>query len=183
VGVPKKSLEIRRHSLRENSDETLTPQGRDLAKSIGREFGPFEPVFSGPDRLTRETVRAMGLPDPAPRSEWIPLEKDVATEVGWPAPFWRYAPLLLSDTATRRRARTVLSGLDEILRSVPEDGSGLVVTHGGLPELAAVALFPRADHSAWGGPLWCMEGIRVEFGSADARSCEILRVPLRVSRL
>ena len=63
-----------------------------------------------------------------------------------------------------------------IAQRVPESTKALIVTHGGLVEVGAVAVFPNHPHEEWGGPIGYCEGARLTF---DGRftSCEILRAP------
>ena len=63
-----------------------------------------------------------------------------------------------------------------IAQRVPESTKALIVMHGGLVEVGAVALFPDHPHAERGGPIGYCEGLRLTF---DRRftSCEIPRAP------
>jgi broad specificity phosphatase PhoE len=178
-----KTLELRRHSLRDKPEEHLSRAGRELARQVGSGIGPFRKLYSSPSLRAVETAEEMGFPDPELRPVWEALGPEIDAEVAWPSPFAGYAPPLRYDTATRRKARTLRSELEEMLRSLPDATRGLVVTHGGFPELVAVALFPRADPSAWGGPLRCLEGIRIFYEAERPRECRILRLAVTASRV
>ena len=178
-----RTIEIRRHSLRDRPEEHLSSAGRELARQVGRDAGPFGRVFSSPSPRAVETANEMGFLDPELRREWEELGPEINAEVGWPSPFQRYAPPLLSESAARGKARMLLSDLEEMLRSLPDPGRGLVVTHGGFPELIAVALFPWSDHVTWGGPLRCMEGVRISYEGQRPEECVILRLSPAVTRL
>ncbi len=183
IGKVMKTIEIRRHSVRDKPEEHLSGAGRELARHVGREAGPFGRVFSSPSLRAVETANEMGFLDPELRREWEELGPEINAEVGWPSPFTRYALPLRSESATRRKARALLSDLEEMLRSLPDPGRGLVVTHGGFPELIAVALFPTSDHRAWGGPLRCMEGVRISYEGQLPKECMVLRLPQPATRL
>jgi hypothetical protein len=60
-----------------------------------------------------------------------------------------------------------------------KDGEGaLLIAHSGDIEPVLVALFPNAEHAAWGKPFDCCEGARLSFDGDPPRftSLEILRV-------
>jgi hypothetical protein len=65
----------------------------------------------------------------------------------------------------------------EIVRSVPEGGRALLVTHGGAYLDGTVAhCLPTEDHHAWGTYSDCCDGVRLSFVDNECASAEILRV-------
>ena len=59
--------------------------------------------------------------------------------------------------------------------SLPDNGRTLLVSHGGIIELGAIASLPEADHASWGGGLDYCEGVRLSFDGNDFVGIEILR--------
>jgi hypothetical protein len=175
------ALEIRRHSVRDKPDEHLSREGRKLARQVGGTTGPFERVVSSPARRAVETADEMGFLVSDVRESWWELPA-AAADV-WPSPFDQYAQLLRVDAATQKKAHLLMVELKGLLRVISSRGAGLIVTHGGFPELIAVGLFPSANHLAWGGPVRCLEGVRISFEGAKPRECQILRLPPTVSRM
>ncbi len=57
-----------------------------------------------------------------------------------------------------------------------EGGSVLVVCHGGIIELGAVACLPNADHVGWGAHASYCEGVRLAFDGTTFLDVEVLRV-------
>jgi broad specificity phosphatase PhoE len=178
-----KRLEVRRASIAAETGDRLSAQGERLATLVGRTCGPFCRVVSSRSPVAIETARAMGYPTPEERALWGPHHNGKIAAVKWPAPFVNYRIGISSDPPTRRLADRLLGDLAEILRSISVNGSGLVVTHAGVPELVGAALFPGADAIAWGGPLRCLEGVGLSMEDGTFGAIEILRLPLRESRL
>ncbi len=54
--------------------------------------------------------------------------------------------------------------------------SALVINHGGVVELGAVACLPDADHTSWGSHFECCEGVRLFWEDGKFVTAEILRV-------
>ncbi|MCI4344749.1 MAG: hypothetical protein L3J87_03895 [Thermoplasmata archaeon] len=82
-----------------------------------------------------------------------------------------------------RKAQQLGTSLRRIAADLPEKGRALVVTHGGVPELCAVALRPEDDAGAWGEPCRCLEGVRITFVGEVPEQVVILRVDPRRTRL
>ena len=54
--------------------------------------------------------------------------------------------------------------------------AALVINHGGIVEMGAVACLPGADHEVWGPHFECCEGIRLFWDSGKFVDSEVLRV-------
>lgn len=183
VGSTVPTLEVRRHSVRDKPNAHLSPVGREIAREAGRAAGPFRRVISSPSARAVETAREMGFPDPERRASWESLGPEVDLAVAWPAPFSAYAAALRLNGAAAAKATNLLDEVSALIHAQPEDGAVLIITHGGFPEIVAVALLPFADYLAWGGPIRCMEGVRLSFEKGRATACQILRLPSTVGRL
>jgi hypothetical protein len=178
-----RAVEVHRHSLPALSGERLSAEGRYLAQCLGDRVGGFTRAITSPSPLALETAIEMGCGAPEVRPGWDRIGGDALIEIDWPAPFARYVPLLRANTACSRRARGLLVDLEGVLSALPEAGRGLIVTHAGVPELVTAALFPHSEVVMSEGPLRYMEGVRLVHGNGGFLSAEILRVPLRLTRL
>jgi hypothetical protein len=178
-----KSLEIRRHSVRNKPSAHLSFEGRDLARRVGREAGPFEHIIASPAPRAVETATEMGFAPTELRPSWLSLGDEVGAEIEWPAPFAEYASRFRVDSATRRKGLSLLEEIRGVLGHTSESRSSLIVTHGGLPELASVAAFPNANHQEWGAAVRCLEGVRITMVGTRFRKCDVLRLPLNLGRM
>jgi hypothetical protein len=101
---------------------------------------------------------------------------DVESECPWPASFADYASAYRKDGATFSYARRLADFYAKLAQSLPEDGSALVINHGGIVEMSAVGCLPNFDHSTLGDYCECCEGVRLMWDGGKFVSVEILRV-------
>lgn len=75
-------------------------------------------------------------------------------------------------------ARRLAAHWRDILMPLKDGEGALLIAHSGDIEPVLVALFPNAEHAAWGKPFDCCEGARLSFDGDPPRftSLEILRV-------
>jgi broad specificity phosphatase PhoE len=173
---------VRRHSLTRKgraSGSHLSQAGVDLARSLHGANG-FDHVRTSDTPPCIETAIAMGyavdesieMP-----SGYVPGEVDHHDQWGWPQPYARYAELVRAGNALSRVAQEIALLWVGALRRAPDDGSALVIGHGGGIEPALVVCLPDADHAAWGAPLDHCEGARLRHDGARFTSIDFLRVP------
>ena len=97
---------------------------------------------------------------------------------GWPLPFAHVAKLVGAGGAAGDFATRMVDIWRGVVESVPDSGRALIVTHGGIIELGAVAAIPAGAHRSWGGPIGYCEGVRLTF-DGRFRDCQVLRVPVK----
>jgi broad specificity phosphatase PhoE len=185
-----KWLEMRRHSHRKTGTggSQLSREGVALARALGATMGLFARVITTVSPRTRETAVAMGF---AVDYELVPLnvEPDVYTEAGgnpwWeaPEPFVALAELVAGGGAYSRYAHALASLCRDIMTALPDGEAALLIGHSGELESALVALFPDADHAAWGRPFGPCEGARLTFSGEPERFTDIklIRLPMNHS--
>jgi broad specificity phosphatase PhoE len=170
-----KLIEIRRHALRRKPGPNLTQAGVDVARGIGQAQPRFQRVITSTVPRAVQTAVAMG---------WaVDEEVELLTTYGqaiedvlpWPQPFAAYAAARDLPMVTQYLER-LAAFYHKLLASLPEGGAALVVNHGGVAEMSAIACCP--DTSAWDGEphLECCEGVRLSWDHAECNSVEILRV-------
>ena len=169
-----RTLEVRRHTMRRKPGQHLSQDGIDLARLVGAGSGPYSLVVTSPIPRAVETAIAMGfevdeMDDALGR---IPS----GTGSRWPLPFADISAAVREGGDAARFAVQVADIWRNIVGRIPESTRALVVTHGGIVELGAVAAVPDGPHHAWGDPLGYCEGVRLVF-DRDFTGCEVLRVP------
>jgi len=171
-----KTLEIRRHTMRTKPGQHLSQEGVSLARQLGETMGPFDKVVTSTTPRAFETAIAMGFAVDAQDETIGPYGQDVEDEIPWPQGFLRYAEAAREGGAVTRYMQRLARFHHELLDTIPEGGSVLVINHGGVVEMSAVACFLDADYASFGGPVDYCEGVRL-FREKDrfARG-EILRV-------
>jgi broad specificity phosphatase PhoE len=148
-----------------------------LARRVGETIGPFSRVITSTVPRAFETAIAMGFAVDEQLEELGEMGKDADAELGWPASFAEIARPVKRGGAAARFARGQAKLLRGIAQSLPEGGTALVISHGGIVEAAAVGCLPEADHAAWGPHCDYCEGVRLAFDGEKFVGAEILRVP------
>ena len=159
--------------MRRKPGQHLSQEGIDLARLVGAKSGPFDLVVTSPVPRAVETAIAMGF-EVDETDEFLGRIPS-GTASGWPCPFSGISAAVRAGGAAKG-AEAVASVWRSIVERVPESGQALVVTHGGIVELGAVAAVPDCPHAAWGDAIGYCEGVRLSFDGVFT-GCEVLRVP------
>jgi len=173
-----KTIEIRRHSIRDRASQDLSEQGLALARIIGADLGPFQYVVTSTVPRASQTAVALGF-QVNEQVELLNTYGDaVEAEIPWPADFSEYtAPLRRAGSAPARYAERLKGLYTRIAEEkLPEPGAALVITHGGVVEIGAVACLPEAEHAVWGDYVECLEGVRLYWQDGNFVRTEILRI-------
>jgi broad specificity phosphatase PhoE len=171
-----KVLEIRRHTERKKPGQHLTKAGVALARRVGAQIGPFHFVITSPVPRAVETAIAMGFATDGEEDLIAELGADVDREISWQAGFGPIAGAVRSGGAAAALARSLRRFCDEVIDSLPEDGSGLIISHGGLVEIMSIACLPGENHTAWGPACGFCEGVRLFHNGTEFVKAEMLRL-------
>lgn len=171
-----KTIEVRRHSIRERMSQDLSEQGRVLACFIGEELGTFQRVLTSCLPRAFQTAVAMGFQVDEQVELLNPYSDSVEAEIHWPASFDEYTAPVLRGSPAKRYAESLLAYYSHLAEILPDGGAALVITHGGVVELGAVACFPNANHTAWGNHVEYCEGVRMFWENGRFVDVEVLRV-------
>ena len=106
------------------------------------------------------------------------INKGVLAEVNWDAGFYQISQAYKRSYAVKRWADTLALEINSIIKEVPEDGSGLIVSHGGVVEGTIIGLYPDFDYSNWNHAVSYCEGVKVFFQDDEALDLEYLQVEL-----
>jgi broad specificity phosphatase PhoE len=169
-------LEIRRHTMRAKPGQHLSQAGVDLARRIGETAGPFERVITSTIPRAYETAIAMGFAVDEQYFGLNILADGVEDEVAWNAGFFAFAEAVKRGGMTAALSRLLVEYWRRVAESLPEGGSALMITHGGIIETGAVGCLPDADHAAWGASCDYCEGTRLSYDFGKFTAAEILRV-------
>lgn len=171
-----KTLEIRRHSMRDKPGAYLSQAGVELARRVGAEMGPFQCVVTSKLPRAYETAIAMGFAVNDKKKGMNTYGEDVEAEAPWPQSFAGYAAAAKKHGAARKFARKLAKYYANLMESLPEDGAALAVNHGGVLELGVIGCLPDLDYSDWGGPLGFCEGVRLTWHHGNFVEAQLLRV-------
>src|SRR5215510_13303222 len=152
-----KTIEIRRHSIRSKPDEHLNQPGVTLARLIGENLGPFDRVVTSTLPRAIETAIAMGFAV----DEFNDLMSMMPNEVPWPLSPAEYAAMIRKDGVAAQYANQLMAVYTKLADYLMDGRAALVINHGGIVELGAIACLPDADHSTWRSYFGYCEGIRL----------------------
>ena len=171
-----KTIEIRRHSIRQKPGDHLSQPGVTLARLVGQNLGPFDRVITSTLPRAIETAIAMGFAVDELNELMSSHGSDVDREAPWHLSLAGYAEVLRNGGAAARYADQLVEVYRKLANYLPDGRAALVVNHGGIAEMGAVACLPEADHFAWGSHFECCEGIRLLWERGKFVDGEILRV-------
>ncbi len=171
-----KTIEIRRHSIRSKPGEHLNQPGVTLARLVGQNLGPFDRVVTSTAPRAIETAIAMGFAPDELNELMRSYSDEVEHEAPWPLTPAGYAEVIRQGGAAARYASQLVAIYTRLVDYLMDGRAALVVNHGGIAEMGAVACLPEADHFAWGSHFECCEGIRLFWENGRFVDGEILRV-------
>jgi broad specificity phosphatase PhoE len=171
-----KTIEIRRHTYRTKPGQHLSQQGVTLARRVGKGIGPFARVVTSTVPRAFETAIAMGFAVDEQNELMSTMGPYVDAEAPWPLAPVEYAKAVRKGKAAARYAEQLAEYYFQLVDRLEEGQSALVINHGGIVELGAVACLPDADHTSWGPHFECCEGVRLFWENGKFVKAEILRV-------
>jgi broad specificity phosphatase PhoE len=171
-----KTIEIRRHSIRSQSGDHLNQTGVSLARMVGQNLGPFDRVVTSTLPRAFETAIAMGYAVDEQNELMSTYGNEVGREAPWPLSCAGYAEVVRKGGAAAQYANQLADVYGKLADYLADGRKALVINHGGVLELGAVACLPNADHLAWGSPFEYCEGIRLFWDDGKFVEGEVLRV-------
>ena len=171
-----KTIEIYRHSIRSKPGDHLNQQGITLARLVGENLGPFDRVITSTAPRAYETAIAMGFAVDEQNELMSTYGSEVEREAPWPLSCAGYAEVIRSGGAAAQYANQLAAIYTKLANYLADGRKALVVNHGGVAEMGAVACLPNADHFAWGSHLEPCEGIRLFWENGKFVDAEVLRV-------
>lgn len=171
-------LQHRRHSRRDPGGVHLNEAGLALARRVAPGLPRFDRVVTSPLPRARETAEAMGLPVDAEVPELIGMPDPIGDLI-WAARglgFDGLVRLARADPAVRQYTASQAEVWKRELGQVPEGGSLLMVSHGGIIEAGAVGAVP-ARVAEWGRPIEYLEGVELRLDHGRWIGGTVLREP------
>jgi len=162
--------------MRTKPGQHLSQPGVTLARRVGQDLGPFHRVMTSTAPRAFETAIAMGFAVDEQNELMSTYSVYVEWEVSWPSTPAQYAKAVRKDGAAAQYAYQLAHIYRQLVGDLPERGSALVINHGGVLELGAVACLPDADHDSWGEHFDYCEGIRLFWNDGKFVNTEILRM-------
>ena len=171
-----KTIEIRRHSIRSKPGDHLNQQGITLARLVGENLGPFDRVITSTLPRAFETAIAMGFAVDEQIELMNTYGDEIEREAPWPLSLAGYAEVVSKGGAATWYANQLAAIYTKLADYLADGRAALVINHGGVAEMGAVACIPDADHFIWGSHFEPCEGIRLFYEDGKFVDAEVLRV-------
>ena len=171
-----KTIEIRRHSIRSKPGEHLNQPGVTLARLVGQNLGPFDRVVTSKLPRAIQTAIAMGFGVDEFNETMSSYGSDVEREAPWPLSCAGYAEVIHQGGVAAQYANQLVTVFTKLANYLMDGRAALVINHGGILEMGAVACLPDADHFKWGSHFDYCEGIRLFWAGGKFVDGEVLRV-------
>src|SRR5215216_4318882 len=141
-----RTIEIRRHSMRSKPGDHLSQPGVSLARLVGQNLGPFDRVVTSTLPRAFETAIAMGFAVDEENELMSTYGSTVDAEAPWPSSPAEYAQAIHKGGAAARYANELAAIYGQLAEYLADGRAALVINHGGVVEMGAVACLPNADH-------------------------------------
>ncbi len=171
-----KFIEHRRHSIYTIPYPHLNQQGVNLARKVGNDLGPFNLVITSSKPRAFETAIAMGFAVDQTLKELSGISSTVGQEIAWDAGFQKYAEIYEYNGATSLWAKGFAKVFLKIVKKLPENGSILIISHGGIVEGSTIGLYPDFDYSNWNRSVQYCEGVKLSFEKDKCTTVKFLEV-------
>ncbi len=171
-----RTLEIRRHTHRSVPQPHVSQLGVDLARRTGDEMGKFDRVISSTVPRAFETALAMGYAVDEQIEQIGMMSDEVTAAVQWNAGFTAWLKASRNSREVAQYTQALGDLLRSIVRTLPDGGRGLIISHGGIVEAAIVGCLPADTHFADDAACGYCEGVRLAFDDKAVVSVEMLRI-------
>ena len=174
-----RTLEIRRHSMRQKPTETLSDEGIALAEYIaGTSLSntTFSQVISSTIPRAIHTAQAMGVTLDETIAALGYLPPEILKVLDWPCSFKEVASIIASNNHCLQFAMLQTQLWKKLLMATPLNQTSLVITHGLFIEFGSKFFLSDHSHLQLGKTIGYCEGIRLEYAQGSYQI-----TPLRVS--
>jgi len=175
-----KTAVVLRHAQRQDRSDKfshLAQAGIEQSRAAGEWFERFDFVVASPLPRAYETAIAMGFAVDMTNPGIQEHSEQIMRDVEWDAGYAAWAVAYGSKRSVIAYVDHVGSLLRDWLAKVPDGGSLLVVTHGGIVEAMAVGLAPGDDLVELGAGAGYAEGFRAVGAMGEGFELSALRRP------
>lgn len=163
--------------MRQKPGQRLSQEGVELARRVGAELGPYDAVLTSDLARAVETAVAMGFAVGATCEELGAYPETLPDAIHWPASLDEIRRSLSGLPGISEMASRQAACWKGFLKSLPEGGNGLIVTHGALLEIGAIALLGELGMPVEGPAFAYCEGLRIRLDGATIEAVEQVRLP------
>jgi broad specificity phosphatase PhoE len=168
-------LEVRRHTIRDLSSPHISQEGVDLARRVGQGMGKFDRVVTSTLPRAFETAIAMGYTVDEQIEQLSMMGEEVQAVIQWNAGYTAWAKAATNNAVVGLYTQALAELWRSRVRSLPENGRALIISHGGIVEAGTIGCLPTSPLYGHTACSYC-EGVRLTFDGEAVVNLEILRV-------
>lgn len=172
-----KTLDVLRHTMRRKPGAHLSQDGIDLAKFVGEGTGEYDLIVTSPLPRAIETALVMGFEVNEIIEDLSDIPASIINEIRWPNSFQGVMQAVKEGGECASFAYKQAETWKRIADKIAASERALIITHGGIIELGAVASDPTANHFEWGGVVGYCEGVRLNYHEDGNVHLSLIRVP------
>lgn len=163
--------------MRQKPGQHVSQDGVALARQVGADLGPYSAVTTSNLARAIETAVAMGFAVSRTSHDLGSYPETLPEQISWPAPLGEIQCSLSQLPEFIELARMQSALWKSFLSEIPDGEAGLVVTHGGLLEIGAIALLSELEMPIEGDAFAYCEGLRLRANGGTIESVEQMRLP------
>jgi broad specificity phosphatase PhoE len=171
-----RTLEIRRHSHRNVPQPHLSQIGVDLARRAGEGLGRFDRVVTSTVPRAFETAIALGYAVDEQLEQLSMMSDEVTATIQWNAGFTAWAEAAQNSPVVAHYTQAMADVLRSIVRTLPDKGCALMISHGGIVEACVVGCAPVGTRFVDDAACGYCEGVCLTFDGDAVVNLEMLRV-------
>lgn len=172
-----KMLDVLRHTMRRKPGAHLSQDGIALARLVGDVSVVYDRVFSSPLPRAIETALVMGFEVHEIIDGLSDISEEMTRGIAWPNSYSGVMQIIKSEGPCAEFAYKQAALWLEIAGKLSDSEHGLIITHGGVVELGAVASVPLLNHAEWGDAAGYCEGVRLHYEGSAVVNASVIRVP------
>lgn len=172
-----KTLEIRRHAMRDKPGARLSAAGTDLAHFAGSYMGQYDRVITSEHPRAFETAIAMGYKVDGYKEGLGHLPQNILEKLNWPNSLQAISIVTLADPDCVEFSVRQASLWHACLNNMQEESRSLIISHGGIMELGALGCLHPTLHVPEEDPFGYCEGLNLTYEGSTCTSVEFIRMP------
>ncbi len=172
-----KTLEIKRHAMRNKPDKHLSKQGTELAKFAGKQMGKYELVITSALPRAIETATQMGYSVDKQISELGELPETIQSKIRWPNTLSAISEITRENSDRLKFSVDQASLWQSQLKAAPEESRILTISHGGIMELGNIGCLSQNSQIPTEDPFGYCEGVRMKYQGSSCARINFIRMP------
>jgi broad specificity phosphatase PhoE len=172
-----KFLEIRRHSIRSESDKHINQEGVDLARATGNKMGKYKIVITSNKPRAFDTAIAMGYAVDKIMEVFGDFNS-IAEEIKGLS-FNNFVDIV-NTMKEKPNLKNIFENFHKLCKNIvselDDNDRSLIISHGGIIEGIVISMLPDKDYSSWGKLLECCEGVLIKYENGKFVDAELIRI-------